>query len=78
MLHAGTGRECEDVLLSALKSNYVSHASDWARSAVRFMPGKTTVDAIRAAIYTVRVSLQMRFRLQKDTWGAFRPFCEGI
>jgi hypothetical protein len=43
-----------------------------------FMPGKTTVDAIRAAIYTVWVSLQMRFRFQKDTWGAFRRFCEGI
>ena len=40
MLHAGTGRECEDVLLSALKSNYVSHASDWARSAVRIHAGQ--------------------------------------
>jgi hypothetical protein len=29
-----------------------------------FMPGKNTVDAI----FTMRVSLQKRFRFQKDTW----------
>ena len=79
MLHAGTGRECEDVLLSALSNRITSHMQVIGLEAqCGFMPGKTTVDAIRAAIYTVWVSLQMRFRFQKDTWGAFRRFCEGI
>ena len=32
-----------------------------------FMPGKSTVDAI----FTMRVSLQKRFRFQKDTWVLF-------
>jgi hypothetical protein len=34
------------------------------------MPGKTTVDAI----FTMRVSLQKRFRFQKDTWVRFVDF----
>ena len=39
-----------------------------------FMPGKSTVDAI----FTMRVSLQKRFRFQKDTWVLFVDFVKAF
>ena len=39
-----------------------------------FMPGKSTIDAI----FTMRVSLQKRFRFQKDTWVLFVDFVKAF
>ncbi len=39
-----------------------------------FMPGKSTVDAV----FTMRVSLQKRFRFQKDSWVLFVDFVKAF
>ena len=39
-----------------------------------FMPGKSTIDAI----FTMRVSLQKRFRFQKDSWVLFVDFAQAF
>jgi hypothetical protein len=39
-----------------------------------FMPGKSTIDAI----FTMRVSLQKRFRFQKDSWVLFVDFVKAF
>ncbi len=60
---------------SVLSNRMTSHMQVIGLEAqCRFMPGKSTVDAI----FTMRVSLQKRFRFQKDMWVLFVDFVKAF
>jgi hypothetical protein len=63
------------IFCSVLSNRITSHMQVIGLEAqCGFMPGKSTVDAI----YTMRVSLQKRFRFQKDTWVLFVDFVKAF
>ncbi len=64
-----------ELFCSVLSNRMALHMQvTWLEAQCGFMPGRSTVDAI----FTMRDSLQKRFRFQKDTWVLFVDFVEAF
>ncbi len=63
------------LVCSVLSNRMTSHMQvNGLEAQCGFMPGKSTIDAV----FTMRVSLQKRFRFQKNTWVLFVVFGKAV